>query len=116
MGTNPGQTDEYIEIANLGGGPQVMTGWTVRAPDRMRIAHFQDGFVMNRGRVCRVYTGTPRENACGTTAFNSTEVWPDFAGRAVLYYDALDLPGAETRYISHPALQPQPPNLVGVVE
>ena len=29
-GTQPGEADEYVEIANLGGGPQAMDGWLVR--------------------------------------------------------------------------------------
>jgi hypothetical protein len=39
------------------------------------------------------------------------ELWPDTAGRVVLNYDALDLPGDDTRYSSNPADQPPPPNL-----
>ena len=39
---------------------------------------------------------------------------PDDAGRVVLFYDALDLPGDETLYSADPNNQPPPPNLQGV--
>jgi len=113
-GSATGQTDEYVEVTNLGGGDQEMTGWTVRSPGRDRIYRFPNGFVMTAGRACRIYTGSGGEGACGLPGWNSTDVWPDDQGRAVLYYDALDLPGADTRYSADSANQPPPPNLIGV--
>jgi hypothetical protein len=41
-------------------------------------------------------------------------VWPDEAGLAVLYYEALDLLGAERRYRADASSQPPQPDLQGV--
>ena len=114
-GSAPGQTDEYVEVTNLGGGAQDMTGWSLRSPDRGAVFRFPDGFVMNGGDKCRVYTGPPQADSCGNASFNSTDVWPDEAGRVVLYYDALDLPGADKVYNADPNNQPPPPELQGVM-
>ena len=114
VGAAPGQTDEYVEISNLGGGEQDMTGWSLRGPARDADFHFPAGFVMTPGRTCRVYTGAAQENACGGSAFGRTDLWPDLAGQVVLYYDALDLLGHDTAYSADPLDQPPPPNLHGV--
>jgi hypothetical protein len=114
VGSEPGQVDEYVEVANLGGGPQEMTGWSVSSPQRNKKIFFPNGYVMQPGQSCRIYTGAPRENSCGTASFNDTDVWPDSGGRVVLYYDALDLLGADTQYSADPNNQPPPPNLQGV--
>jgi hypothetical protein len=114
VGAAPGQANEYVEVTNLGGGDQDMTGWTLRSPGRNAVFTFPAGFVMTAGRSCRVYTGAPGENSCGLAGFAAADVWPDDAGRVVLYYDALDLPGADTRYIADPNTQPPPPNLQGI--
>ena len=112
-GSLPGQTDEFIEIANLGGGAQDMTGWSVRSPARNLRLPFTPGFVMRPGQSCRIFTGILRGNVCGEMQFRATDVWPDGGGVAVLFYDALALPGAETRYSADPENQPPPPNLQG---
>ncbi len=115
IGSEAGQGDEYVEISNLGGGSQDMTGWTMRSPQRNQIYRFPSGFVMNAGQVCRIYTGVARESACaGNASFSSTDVWPDAGGNAVLYFDALDLLGADTRYSADRNNQPPPPNLQGI--
>ena len=114
VGDNPGQSDEYVEVTNLGGGSQDMTGWSVRSPLRNQRVGFPDGFVMAPDQRCRIYTATPQANSCGNVAFTGSDVWPDDAGRAVLYYDALDLPGADTQYSADRNNQPPAPNLQGV--
>lgn len=106
-------TPEYAEITNLGGGAQDMTGWSLRSPGTNQRVAFPDGFVMQPGQVCRIYSGTPGENSCGNASFGSGNVWPDDSGRAVLFYDALDLLGDEVTYSADPNNQPAPPNLQG---
>jgi hypothetical protein len=106
-------TDEYIEITNLGGGAQDMTGWTIRSPARGIIATFPDGWVMRPGQSCRVYSGVVRPDSCGDMMLPATDVWPDDEGEAVLFADPLGLLGAQIRYSADPANQPPPPNLVG---
>lgn len=113
-GTATNQTDEFVEVSNLGGGDQDMTGWTLRSPARSATFNFPQGFVMAAGQVCRVYTGAPQSDSCGNASFNSSDVWPDSSGEVILFYDALALPGADTFYSSDPNNQPPPPNLVGV--
>jgi hypothetical protein len=111
IGTQPGQVDEFIEVTNLGSRAQDMTGWTVRSPARGVVLPFPTGFVLQPGQSCRIYTGLVQADSCGGASFNRTDVWPDDGGVAVLFYDALALPGVETRYRADPANQPPPPNL-----
>jgi hypothetical protein len=115
-GVASGQADEFIEISNLGGGPQDMSGWTLRAPQRGIVFRFPSGFVMDSSdasptRVCRVYTGMVRPESCGGESMSAINVWPDEAGSAVLFFDALALPGDETVYSRDRHNQPPPPNL-----
>lgn len=107
------QADEYIEITNLGGGDQDMGGWIVRAPGGA-VARFDAGYVMNPAQACRIYSNTVTADSCGTASFNANNVWPDGAGTAVLFFEALALPGAERRYSADPASQPAQPDLQGV--
>jgi hypothetical protein len=106
--------NEFIEITNLGGGDQDMTGWIVQAIDRGKVVSFPDGFVMAAGQSCRIYSGVTAADSCGNASFDTTDVWPDDAGTAVLFYAALALPGDQTRYSADPNNQPPPPNLQGV--
>jgi hypothetical protein len=112
-GTQANQGDEYVEITNLGGGPQTMAGWVVRSPARDETYTFPSGLTLNGGDSCRVYTGTPGANACGNTSFNRSDLWPDDSGQVILYFAALDLRSAEPLYSADPNNQPAPPNLVG---
>ena len=113
-GSPPAQADEYIEVTNLGGGAQDMTGWTVRSPGRGVLARFPEAYVMNPAQSCRIYTGIVTADSCGTARFGGDDIWPDQGGVAVLYYDALDLLGAERRYSADPDNQPPQPDLQGV--
>jgi hypothetical protein len=114
VGSGSAQTDEFIEITNLGGGDQDMSGWLVRSATLGQSADFPAGFVMNPGQSCRIYTGTVQADSCGTASFDSQNVWPDEAGLAILYYAALDLLGAERRYRADAGSQPPQPDLQGV--
>lgn len=105
---------EYVEITNLGSGPQEMEGWSLRSPNTNQIYRFS-AFTMEGGQICRVYSGAVGENACpGNATFNVSDVWPDEAGRVILNFDALDLLGDDVEYNADPARQPPPPNLQGV--
>jgi hypothetical protein len=114
VGTDPGQADEFIEITNLGGGDQDMSGWIVRSPARGAVARFPAGYVMNPAQSCRIYTAMVTADSCGTASFDARDVWPDDSGVAVLFYEALALPGAERRYSADPGSQPPQPDLQGV--
>lgn len=114
VGAAAEQADEYIEITNLGGGSQEMTGWIVRSPLRDAVSRFPSGYAMAAGQSCRIYTSQINADSCGDATFASRDVWPDDSGTAILFYEALALPGAERAYNSDPANQPPPPNLRGV--
>ncbi len=108
-------TPEYVEITNLGGGSQDMSGWVVRSPDMGPQASFPQGYVMGAGQSCRIYSsGEVRADSCGNAAFPQNNVWPDENGTAVLFYAALNLEGATRRYSAIPATQPAQPDLQGV--
>ena len=55
--------------------------------------------------------GRPVRAARSVAPVRGADIWPDDAGQAVLYYDALALLGDETSYSADPANQPPPPNL-----
>lgn len=120
--------DEFVEVTNLGGGPQDLTGWTVRSPGRDAVYRLPAGVVLRAGQTCTLYThnGPPLINPGGLCRAytnrswvetpggperNALDVWPDDTGEVVLFYDALDLPGDDTFYSADPANQPPPPNL-----
>jgi hypothetical protein len=117
---------DVAAVTNLGGGPQDMTGWTLRSPARNLAFRFPDGFVMQPGEertvcgLCVPSCPLPATGPCDPDAFQlgfrMTDVFPDDAGRVVLFYDALNLPGDDTMYSADPNNQPPPPNLQGVRE
>jgi hypothetical protein len=114
VGSGSSQGDEFIEVTNLGGGAQDMSGWVVQSPARGATARFPDGFTMNPAQACRIYTAMVAADSCGNASFGGSDVWPDEAGLTVLYFEALALPGAERRYNADPANQPYQPDLQGV--
>lgn len=113
-GAGPNQEDEFVEITNLGGAPQDVSGWTVRATDRNESVTLPHGSVVGAGQSCRVYTGIVTADSCGGVQFHGTDIWPDSAGTAILFADPIALTAAETRYRADPTNQPPPPNLTGV--
>ncbi|MGH2588974.1 MAG: BsuPI-related putative proteinase inhibitor [Dehalococcoidia bacterium] len=110
---------EFVEVTNLGGGPQDVTGWSVQSPAADVEVALPTGVILQPGQQCVVYTGLPFLNPGAmcrgfTLTMENDGPWPDDAGRVVLFYDALDLLGDETRYSADPNNQPPPPNLQGV--
>lgn len=113
-GTGAQQEDEWIEITNLGGGSQLMDGWVIRAQGTGAEFAFPDGFTLEAGAACRVYSAAARPDSCVAATFNRPNVWSDAADTALLLYTPLDLRVDRTRYNADPAAQPPPPNLQGV--
>ncbi len=113
--------DEFVEVTNLGGGPQDMTGWSLRSPARSQfngVFPFPSDTVLRPGERCTLYTGPQRNSPPGVCEWRTYSVrlppggwWPDDAGEVVLFYDALGLPGDDTFYRADPNNQPPPPNL-----
>jgi|GEM_PF-1084923 len=113
-GTPPDELDEWVELTNLGGAPQEMTGWSVRMENSDARWQFQDGFVLGAGLSCRFYSGAPRADACpGSSNIAQRGVLPNDAGVLQLWVDFLELKANEVRYNANPMQQPPPPNLKG---
>jgi hypothetical protein len=114
-GTGAGEADEYIEITNVGGAPQDMTGWRARAVESGTDFFFTEGTVLEPGATCRFYTNQTQADSCpGTINVSTSGVWNNTAGSAELWYDPLALLADSTRYSADPNNQPPPPNLRGV--
>lgn len=114
-GNEENEGDEYVEIANVGGGSQDMTGWRARAIESGVDMLFTEGTTLEAGARCRFYTGPAREDSCpGSIELSGQGIWPNDAGSAELWYDPLELLIDATRYSADPAGQPPAPALQGV--
>jgi hypothetical protein len=114
-GTGPAEADEYVEIRNVGGASQDMTGWRLQAVETLTDFFFSDGTVLEPGAYCRFYTGQTQDDSCpGTINVAAAGVWNDDAGTAELWYDPLALLADRTQYSADPNAQPLPPNVRGV--
>jgi hypothetical protein len=105
--------EEYVEITNLGGGPQNMSGWSLRSQTTGDHIDFPASLTLAGGQACRVYSATAGAMSCGPISFNNATTWPDTEGRIILNFDALDLLGDDVTYNADPNNQPPPPNLQG---
>lgn len=113
-GTAAGEADEYVEITNVGGASQDMSGWRLHAVESNADFFFTDGSALEPGAVCRFYTAQTRPDSCpGTVNVATSGVWDNNAGSAELWYDPLALLADSTRYSADPNNQPPPPNLRG---
>lgn len=87
------EPDEYVEIKNVGDAPQVMTDWRLeserRGSDAGQVFYFPEGFAMQPGQVCRVYTNEMHAEWCGLSfGHGQGAVWSNSEPDAVLLYDA----------------------------
>jgi hypothetical protein len=112
--------DELVEITNLGGGAQDLTGWTVRSPATGDAVALPAGRLLQPGEPCFVHTGPTRASPgdrCYVIAPARPDLpeglWPDDAGAVVLFAGPLGLIADETRYSADVDDQPPPPNLRG---
>lgn len=110
--------DEIVQVTNLGGGAQDMTGWTLRSSALGGVFPFPSGVILQPGASCTLYTGPVLTNPGGLCRLFTGSVgssgegwWPDSSGEVILYYDAFALLGDDTRYSADPKHQPPPPNL-----
>lgn len=115
QGTAAGEADEFVELMNVGGASQDMTGWRLNAVESNTDFYFSDGTVLEPGARCRFYTNQIQADSCpGTVNVSTSGVWNDGSGRADLWYDPFQLLADRTRYNADPANQPPPPNLRAV--
>ena len=108
---------EYVEISNLGGGDQEMTGWRVR-PGAVAAGPsflFAEGSILTAGDHCRAYVATVGEHACpGRWLDAGEDVLNDRAGELLLTVDFPALVADRNSYRADPAAQLPPPALRGV--
>jgi len=71
---------QYVEIGNLGGAAQDLSGWALQG-DSGTIAglmyYFPAGLTLNPGDSCRIYVGHPAEATCGDSSFALFPFWGD---------------------------------------
>jgi hypothetical protein len=112
--------DELVEITNLGGGAQDLSGWTIRSPARDVEVALLAGHLLQPGERCFVHTGPARADPadrCYVIAPMPAEhpdgLWPDSAGAVVLFAGPLGVVADQTFYRADVQNQPPPPNLQG---
>lgn len=114
-GTPPAEPDEYVEITNLGGAPQPMTGWRLHIGSSGAEFRFQPGAVLQAGQRCRAYTNLTRADSCPGFGFGSTfGLWDNDGDTVTLTVDLPALIADRTAYRADPLNQPPPPLLRGI--
>jgi hypothetical protein len=86
------EADEYVELRNIGPQQVNMQSWQLRAygaDPNVSIATFAfpNGFIMDQGQTCRIYTYLTQPDSCGLLGFGlQGGVWPDAGpARAALF-------------------------------
>jgi hypothetical protein len=115
-GTEPGQPDEYVEVANLGGAAQDLTGWRLKAGGSGAEFRFRPGTVLGPGDRCRAYTNETRGDSCPGFGFGATfGLWDDDADTVALLAESPPALIDRNYYYADPDVQPPPPALRGTV-
>lgn len=109
-GSAPRQADEWVEVSNLGGAPQDMAGFIVRARGSGAEYLFPAGFTLEPGASCRAYAAEPGPQAC-PGSFGRPGVWDDTTDTALLIYAPVDWTVDTPSYNAMLDRQPPPPNL-----
>jgi hypothetical protein len=110
-----GDAGAWVEVSNLGGGAQDMSGWSLRMGDSGLHWQFASGLTLEPGQACRWYAGTPGEDPCaGASSEPVSTIALTEEGNLELWVDGIALKANEVRYAADPNRQPAPPNLKGV--
>ena len=67
------EPDEYVQIENFDAKPIQLEGWTVR--DLANHVFIFPSFVMESGKVCRVYTNEIHSEWCGFSYGSGSAIW-----------------------------------------
>ena len=78
------EPDEYVEIQNNGSSPVDITGW--KLSDEANHTYTFPSFVMDPGKICRIYTNQVHQEWCGFS-FGQTgsAIWNNGGDTAFLY-------------------------------
>ncbi|MBI4199181.1 MAG: lamin tail domain-containing protein [Chloroflexi bacterium] len=77
---------EVVIIANLGGAPQDMSGWTLLSVQGNQRFAFPPGFVLNPGATVRVTSGpNAYANPPAVLRWTTQYIWNNDGDPAVLY-------------------------------
>jgi hypothetical protein len=117
-------SNEFVEVTNLGGGGQDLTGWQLRAGPYGRSFSLPTGVILGPGERCTLYNGPALnpgvhsgifggdcEATTATTRYPAQGWWPDAGGPVELYDSALDIVADAPLYDADPNRPPPPPNL-----
>ncbi|MFC9506182.1 choice-of-anchor K domain-containing protein [Streptomyces sp. NPDC057002] len=75
QGVNPGESDEYVELRNIGNAPLDLSGYTISGPNTDKKFTFPAGAELEAGDRIRVYTNETHPET-GGYSFNSPEpIW-----------------------------------------
>jgi len=110
VGVDVGQSDEFVEVTNLGGGTQSLTRWALWSPERGTV-FLGRGLPLAPGASCRVGWSEQPGAWCGPLNAPVTDVWPDAGGRLVFMLTDLGLVADDVWYSAGPESEPPPPNL-----
>lgn len=91
------ESDEYVEITNQSAGPVDISNWKINAGDPGQDFIFPQGFVMQPGQTCRVYTNETHPESCGFSFGSGKAIWNNKGDVGVLY-DAQGQPVSEKGY------------------
>ncbi|MGW7312910.1 choice-of-anchor K domain-containing protein [Streptomyces sp. NPDC054854] len=74
-GVNPGESDEYVELRNVGNAPLDLSGYTISGPNTDKKFTFPPGAKLEAGGRIRVYTNETHPET-GGYSFNSPDpIW-----------------------------------------
>jgi endonuclease YncB( thermonuclease family) len=83
-GTEENESDEYVEIRNIGAQPVDLGGWLLNA-QKSGLGIFIQSFLLQPGASCRVYTNQVNPDSCAETTIGSPlPVWRDNGECALL--------------------------------
>jgi hypothetical protein len=114
FGVKYGGAGQFVEVRNLGGAAQDLSGWSVRIGNSPVAWNFNSGFSIQPAQTCRLYVSGSGDNACPTMSGPAAgAMLPATQGAVQLWVNFLDWKVGEIFYTSDPSMQPPPPNPVG---
>ena len=101
------QSDEYIEIRNIGNTAADLSNWKVTSTGKNQVFTFPEGTSLGAGRMILVYTNEVHEETGGFSFGSSTAIWNDKGDTGTL----LDAEGNEVSSFSYGDVEPLKANV-----